>query len=233
MLIKRKIPGMITISFNDELQLILTACSAIITVSTTFPPPLPYPPVTVESIRQEIGLVQNFYLAKLHANGDAPLVEDEDLPQKQRLPKPRLPPTGKISSPRKKPVKEPGPGKGHPKKKMRMVEGEGWVRDIEADRREREKSEKEGKGMPKDIVGAKASVKGKPGITDGGMIMERDESRDADGDLDEGEDRVILNSFDGQNKKEKMNGTKKANGFNGNANPNDGGMISPESLEAL
>lgn len=33
-------------------------------------------------------------------------MEDEDLPQKQRFPKPRLPPTGKISSPRKRPIRE-------------------------------------------------------------------------------------------------------------------------------
>lgn len=33
-------------------------------------------------------------------------MEDDDLPIKQRFPKPRLPPTGKISSPRKRPIKE-------------------------------------------------------------------------------------------------------------------------------
>jgi transcriptional activator SPT7 len=33
-------------------------------------------------------------------------VEDDDLPPKQRFPKPRLPPTGKISSPRKRPLRE-------------------------------------------------------------------------------------------------------------------------------
>ncbi|MCJ1404632.1 Transcriptional activator spt7 [Xylographa trunciseda] len=207
--------------------------SAIITTSTTFPPPLPYPPVTVETIRQEIGLVQNFYLAKLHANGDAPLVEDEDLPQKQRFPKPRLPPTGKISSPRKKPVREPGPGKGHPKKKMRMVEGEGWVRDVEADRREREKSEKEGKGISKNVVAGKATAKGKLGIADGIAIMERDESRDADGDPEEEEDGAKVNGLDRHNTKEKMNSAMKVNGINGNSNSNDGGMMSPESLEAI
>ena len=51
-------------------------------------------------------------------------MEDEDLPQKQRYPKPRLPPSGKITSPRKKIVKEPGPGKGHPRKKMKLMEEE-------------------------------------------------------------------------------------------------------------
>ncbi|KAL2194862.1 hypothetical protein P885DRAFT_70893 [Corynascus similis CBS 632.67] len=67
------------------------------------PPP---EPVTRESIQNEIGLVRNFFLAKLHANGDAPLVEDEDLPPKQRRARPRLGATGKIVSPQKRSPKE-------------------------------------------------------------------------------------------------------------------------------
>lgn len=63
-------------------------------------------PVTVENIPNQIGLVQEWFLKKLHENGDVPLIEDDDLPAKQRFPKPRLPPTGKISSPRKRPLKE-------------------------------------------------------------------------------------------------------------------------------
>ena len=43
------------------------------------------------------------------------MVEDEDLPVKQRPPKPRLPPTGKISMPRKRPLH--GQGGGSKKKK--------------------------------------------------------------------------------------------------------------------
>lgn len=62
--------------------------------------------VTKENIHNEIGLVKNFFLAKLHANGDLPLVEDEDLPVKQRRPRPRLGATGKIVSPQKRPPKE-------------------------------------------------------------------------------------------------------------------------------
>ncbi|KAF2144510.1 uncharacterized protein K452DRAFT_295944 [Aplosporella prunicola CBS 121167] len=68
--------------------------------------PPPYEPVTIHTVRSEIGLVQGWFLEKLHANGDEPLVEDENLPAKQRFPKPRLPPTGKISSPRKRPLRE-------------------------------------------------------------------------------------------------------------------------------
>jgi transcriptional activator SPT7 len=63
-------------------------------------------PVTKENIQNQIGLVKNFFLAKLHANGDQPLVEDEDLPVKQRRPRPRLGATGKIVSPQKRPPKE-------------------------------------------------------------------------------------------------------------------------------
>ena len=91
---------------------------------TSLAPPPPYPPLTLTSLKSQIGLVQNFFLAKLHANNDEPLIEDDDLPQKQRFPKPRLPPNGKISSPRKRPIREPGPGKGHARKKMKMIEGE-------------------------------------------------------------------------------------------------------------
>ena len=69
--------------------------------------------------------MQDFFRNKLRANGDKPLTEDDDLPVKQRMPKPRLGPWGKITSPRKRPFKEPGPGKGHPRKKMKLNEGDG------------------------------------------------------------------------------------------------------------
>ncbi|KAF3763658.1 hypothetical protein M406DRAFT_341118 [Cryphonectria parasitica EP155] len=66
----------------------------------------PAEPVTKDNIQGQIGLVKNFFLAKLHANADQPLVEDEDLPVKQRRPRPRLGATGKIVSPQKRPPKE-------------------------------------------------------------------------------------------------------------------------------
>lgn len=69
-------------------------------------PPPPIDPVTNSNIGAEIGLIQDFFLQKLHSSIDEPLVEDEDLPPKQRFPKPRLPPTGKITSPRKRPIRE-------------------------------------------------------------------------------------------------------------------------------
>lgn len=62
--------------------------------------------VTKDNIQGQIGLAKNFFLAKLHANGDQPLVEDEDLPVKQKRPRPRLGATGKIVSPQKRPPKE-------------------------------------------------------------------------------------------------------------------------------
>ena len=101
-------------------------------MSSALPEPEPFEPISMDNVKEQIGLVQNFFLAKLHANNDKPLVEDDDLPIKQRMPKPRLPPTGKITSPRKRPFKEPGPGKGHPRKKFKMADGEP-VRIIEGD----------------------------------------------------------------------------------------------------
>ncbi|KAL5596747.1 hypothetical protein BROUX41_006562 [Berkeleyomyces rouxiae] len=70
------------------------------------PPFPPHTPVTRETLNDEVGLVRNFFLAKLHASNGEPLIEDEDLPIKQRRPRPRLPATGKISAPQKKPLRE-------------------------------------------------------------------------------------------------------------------------------
>lgn len=83
-------------------------------------PPKPFEPVTIESIKNEIGLIHEWFLARLHVNNDEPLVEDEDLPLKQRFPKPRLPPTGKITSPRKRPLREQ---QQMAKKKRKLEEG--------------------------------------------------------------------------------------------------------------
>ncbi|KAJ4300704.1 Transcriptional activator spt7 [Kalmusia sp. IMI 367209] len=68
--------------------------------------PSKFEPVTVQNVAEQIGLVQKWLLDKLRVNNNQSLVEDEDLPPKQRFPKPRLPPTGKISSPRKRPLRE-------------------------------------------------------------------------------------------------------------------------------
>ncbi|KAM3440275.1 hypothetical protein MY4824_002264 [Beauveria thailandica] len=71
-----------------------------------FEPLPPSEPVTTEIIQHHIGLVKNFFFAKLHANGDKPLIEDEDLPTKQRKPRPRLGASGKIMSAQKRPPRE-------------------------------------------------------------------------------------------------------------------------------
>lgn len=66
----------------------------------------PPDPVTKDNIHNQIGLAKNFFLAKLHANGDQPLIEDADLPVKQQRPRPRLGATGKIVGAQKRPPKE-------------------------------------------------------------------------------------------------------------------------------
>lgn len=71
-----------------------------------FEPPSPLSPVRKDNIDGQVGLVKNFFLAKLHANGDEPLIEDEELPVKQRKPRPRLGATGKIVSAQKRPPRE-------------------------------------------------------------------------------------------------------------------------------
>ncbi|KAH1573246.1 hypothetical protein KXX17_009169 [Aspergillus fumigatus] len=89
---------------------------------TLFPPPPPYPRVTSESVSKQIGLVQEFFRAKLQASNDEPLVEDLELPPKQRpmAARPRLPASGKIpppsgqqgltTSPQKRPHPPSAPG---------------------------------------------------------------------------------------------------------------------------
>ncbi|KAF2869189.1 transcriptional activator spt7 [Massariosphaeria phaeospora] len=68
--------------------------------------PTKFEPVTVQNYSGQIALVHDWFLSKLQENNNDTLVEDEDLPPKQRFPKPRLPPTGKITSPRKRPLRE-------------------------------------------------------------------------------------------------------------------------------
>ena len=68
--------------------------------------PPKFDPITIHNVAKEIGLVQAWFLSKLHDSNNESLIEDDDLPPKQRFPKPRLPPTGKISSPRKRPLRE-------------------------------------------------------------------------------------------------------------------------------
>ncbi|OJD13847.1 hypothetical protein AJ78_05743 [Emergomyces pasteurianus Ep9510] len=92
------------------------------TSTALFPPPPPYPRISLQTLPSQIGLVQNFFLAKLHANNDEPLVEDLELPPRQRptAARPRVPASGKIpqvllsagvsSSPQKRPAPPGGTG---------------------------------------------------------------------------------------------------------------------------
>ena len=164
------------------------------------PPPPPLTAITIHNAKNQIGLVQAFFLAKLQANNDEPLIEDDDLPQKQRFPKPRLPPTGKITSPRKRPLKEQGPGKGHPRKKMKLNEGE--AKEVGKEN----VAEKEGEKEKKDEMQTPA----KKATTNGVATNSANVAVDPGGDVTMGTP------------------TPKGKGKVGN----EGGMISPESLEA-
>jgi transcriptional activator SPT7 len=84
------------------------------------PQPTPIEQITVDNVQHEVGIVQGFFINRLANNKNEPLTEDEDLPPKQRFPKPRLPPTGKITSPRKRPIREQ---QQLAKKKRKLEEG--------------------------------------------------------------------------------------------------------------
>lgn len=113
----------------------------------------PTEPVTKDNIQGQIGLVKNFFLAKLHANGDQPLVEDEDLPVKQKRPRPRLGATGKIVSPQKRPPKEQI---ALAKKKKKLEAGKAQITDPKPGGQSAspEKSKKLGKNTPQLPSGA-------------------------------------------------------------------------------
>jgi transcriptional activator SPT7 len=89
-----------------SLPTLLTCSSAASLIGDIMTEPDSYEPVTVDTIQREIALVHDYFLTKIGPNTDRALVEDDDLPPKQRFPKPRLPPTGKITSPRKRPIRE-------------------------------------------------------------------------------------------------------------------------------
>jgi transcriptional activator SPT7 len=82
--------------------------------------PPAFEPVTTDVIQNEVGIVQSFFYNRLANNKAESLIEDDDLPPKQRFPKPRLPPNGKITSPRKRPIREQ---QQLAKKKRKLEEG--------------------------------------------------------------------------------------------------------------
>jgi len=101
---------------QSRIQTLQPGANAVASSSTVImEAPESYPPVTYNSLESQIGLVQDYFLKKLdvlastladNERDDIALIEDDQLPVKQRFPKPRLPPTGKISSPRKRPIRE-------------------------------------------------------------------------------------------------------------------------------
>ncbi|PLN80025.1 hypothetical protein BDW42DRAFT_117688 [Aspergillus taichungensis] len=89
---------------------------------TIFPSPAPYPRITAETVFSQIGLAQQFFSNKLQANNNEPLVEDLELPPKQRpmAARPRLPASGRIpppsglQGPSSSPQKRPPPPNAFP-----------------------------------------------------------------------------------------------------------------------
>ncbi|KAK4224577.1 hypothetical protein QBC38DRAFT_423337 [Podospora fimiseda] len=146
------------------------------TIADLFEPLPPCEPVTVENIHDQIGMVRNFFLAKLHANGDNPLIEDEELPVKQRRPRPRLGATGKIAGPQKRPPKEQI-AMAKKRKKMEMMMREGKV------------STPEGSSGGTVVVGGGGGGSPKRKNTGGGGMKKEDLGGDLGGDEDSnGED---------------------------------------------
>jgi transcriptional activator SPT7 len=84
----------------------LTVVSATTLSGDIMDAPPPFDPVTVEVVDEAVGLVHEYFMKKIEASNGEQLVEDDELPIKHRFPKPRLPPTGRITSPRKRPVRE-------------------------------------------------------------------------------------------------------------------------------
>jgi transcriptional activator SPT7 len=214
-----------------------------------FPPLPPLPPVTTENIHSQIGLVKNFFLAKLHANEDQPLVEDEDLPAKQRFPKPRLPPTGKITSPRKRPLKEQqlgtkkkkkldgpemdaaGPGKGKPGSPEKKRKGP--IPKSEREAAENAANATDANGNPDGANGLQSQPMERTdtmGTTSFGEDAdgELDPDADADADADPDVDMDLGMGMDvdfGDTSVANANGAKKSQ------MEAEGGMMSPESIE--
>lgn len=217
-----------------------TDASATAGTGLTMEPPPPYEPVTLSSLREEISLVHGFFASKLAAAGaedDAPLIEDEELPAKQRFPKPRLPPTGKISSPRKRPIRE-----------QQMMARKKRKLELEAEReQQREQDSKDGNKASEEAgvgsSGEKVIVNGMPALTNGVHV---------DGDKDKAMEEKAADKKKDKDKdeeKEKEKGKKTpmkpigklkldapptGEGNDGEGDPekqvNGTGMLSPESL---
>lgn len=78
----------------------------------------PLSPITKDNVEDQIGLMKSFFLAKLRLSENEALVEDEDLTGKAKPTRPRLGPTGRIITPRKRPNPVQAPGSSKKKKKL-------------------------------------------------------------------------------------------------------------------
>ncbi|KAJ9602343.1 Transcriptional activator spt7 [Cladophialophora chaetospira] len=92
--------------------------SAVDTGEKTFKEPPRWPKINVENVEEQVGLMRAWFARKLRENGDRPLIEDLELPVKQRpgYGRARIPASGKIGEGTLKnnntsPLKKP-PGKG-------------------------------------------------------------------------------------------------------------------------
>lgn len=117
--------------------------TSISTSNVVFPVPDPYDPLDERMADSMIGLVKDYFTSKLANNHGRPLADDEDLPPKQRFPKPRLGPTGKISSPRKRPLREQQQA-AKKKRKLEEAAKEKAIRPLKLELPESNKADKGG-----------------------------------------------------------------------------------------
>lgn len=68
-----------------------------------YPPPPPFDAFTAEDVEEQIGLLRDFFRQKIADGTDGHIVEDENLPPKTKPFRPKVPPSGKIATPKKKP----------------------------------------------------------------------------------------------------------------------------------
>ncbi|EPY50694.1 SAGA complex bromodomain subunit Spt7 [Schizosaccharomyces cryophilus OY26] len=88
---------------QSRLRLNMSQQPELTTENTKEYPPAPrYPPITRESLKDEIGLIQGFLSSRMDEFGLNELIEDEDIRPRNKPPRPRLPPNGKITTGRKR-----------------------------------------------------------------------------------------------------------------------------------
>ncbi|ODQ56574.1 hypothetical protein SAICODRAFT_87468 [Saitoella complicata NRRL Y-17804] len=87
-------------------------------VEEQYEPPPPFDPVTYEVAQLQIGLIKPYLFSRLEYADEDAIMEDEDIPPKKKPPKPRLPPSGKITSPRKRPAPSVFASKNNKKKRL-------------------------------------------------------------------------------------------------------------------